>query len=341
MSHAPGTCRGWREGPYTPDQCRVCYNERNGNPSAPPAKTESLSRTHPVIAPCPHRGLIPLKRCSRGDTYACTFAGHEFRMCTPSNNVALDIRSCLNCPHRPTPDAWTRHLVYFVYPVAGNGVWQDNIAEMAKRFPLFNGTRRIAIAVGGNHPLDPPAAVIEAVGKHNADFVIVPSRGNVGEVAAFLPLWRRLLPFNQPNHVAFYGHAKGVTRDPVALPQIRQWTDLMRRANLDHWPRVAKALETHHTVGVFKGPFTSARRRGRIRFHFSGTYFWFKLAENFSRDWKRITEGYGGVERYLTNVFRTEEAYCLFGENGGSMYDPAEVARQEENYRVWAAIEHD
>jgi hypothetical protein len=207
-------------------------------------------------------------------------------------------------------DDYTRHLIYYVYPVQGNGQWQLNLDRLKKRLELFNGRRIIAVSVNSKrHTLDDADYVRSYFGKENADFIYVPHKKKLGEVTAFTSLWKKLERFRGEKDVTFYAHSKGVISSRRG-PATRMWADLMYKSNLDHWEEVRTLLESYPIVGAFRriGPVFG----GRVEHHYHGTFYWCRNKDVFSRDWVNIPMVYGGTEMWPGMVFKKEEAGCIF-----------------------------
>lgn len=265
--------------------------------------------------------------CGKCWTHECELHG----TCTTGTPFA-GTACCATCNDRRRN--WTRHLIYFAYPVAGNGLWQRNLDQLFRRIDLFNGTKTIAISTGcGLRAIDPPEAVEEYIAGR-AETIRVPAVRNLGEVTAFVPLWERLQSFDGPEHCTFYGHTKGVTKPVNDGISVHRWADLMYAANLDHWKDVAAELERHPIVGAFKkvGPCFGRR----ADWHYHGTFYWCRNADVFDRDWRKVRERYGGTELWPAKTFKKHEAGSIFyGGAGYSMYSLAETKRAEAAYRAW------
>jgi hypothetical protein len=241
----------------------------------------------------------------------------------------------------PAP-AWKRHLLFFVYPVHGNGVWQANVAELLKRIKLFNGSRLCAIAYqdGTVHPplgkqphtVDPPELVKEALAGHGFEFFEVPNKPAAGEPVGFKALFERAAKWKARGDVAFYCHAKGVTYfDPEH--HVHDWTRLLWSANLDFWP----VAEQQFLQGKL---ITGALRRtspgGFV--HYSGTFFWFRTRQAFARFWDCCPSRWGGVEMWPGRVFKAAETGCIFNDEppGESAYDPKWLGPVLREFESWS-----
>lgn len=256
------------------------------------------------------------------------------------------------------PEKFTRHLLYFIYPIAGNGIWQWNLDQLTKRISLFNGRRICAIATDTANPIkykpipgmfppdmnrvpcytESPEKVIEKLKEYDIEYFVVKNDPNLREVAAFFPLFSRLANLRGEGDVTLFAQAKGVTRTPShpAIP----WTDLLYQTMLDYWGVVERSLRVLPVTGSFlkvgQGWPTSATIS---TFHYSGSWFWFRNAVLFSRDWMRIDKFWSGIEPYPSQHFSLMEAGTVFHEgNVGSlnMYSDSYIQKIVlPEYEVW------
>jgi hypothetical protein len=214
-----------------------------------------------------------------------------------------------------------RNLIYHISPYA-NYRW--NLEQLKRRWKVFNGSKVIAIVVGagrdkqgGEFIFESPEKVKELLPK-DVEYLILPNNPNIRETATLLPLLKSISS-TEKNSITFYGHTKGVTRGNH--PGVKLWTELMYRFCLDHYIKVEQLLEFYFTVGCFKryGQFKNLDQRSF--WHYSGTFFWFKNAELFSRDWQDVPQTKYGTESYLSIHFKNEEAACIFGDYAKSCYN--------------------
>jgi hypothetical protein len=251
---------------------------------------------------------------------------------TPPDNV----RVCAGCefyeaePAPPAPpDEWTRHLLYFVYPIAGNGVWQRNVDQLLERIELFNGRRVCAIGYRSGtlvskperrgqrppHALDIPETVRARLAGHGFEFVEFRDSaelGVIGETAAFPTLLESVSGFTGPGDVTFYAHAKGVSRPVNRGVSVHPWASLLYAANLDYWPIVAEVLKSKPMAGSLKTLGRAMNYPGMA--HYSGTFFWFRNDAIFSRDWRNVPPIWGGVESWPGVVCKPDELGVVFFE---------------------------
>lgn len=210
-----------------------------------------------------------------------------------------------------------RHLSYFVYP-ANEQSWKWNLDELSKRFWLFNGKRVLGIV----HDRDSatPDAVLEyaaSVGMTFDNVLIKPNSPKQREVVLWVPMLECFSPETAgADEVVFSAHAKGQKYDDPT--HTRDWTDLMYQTCLDDWPSVYNALRT----ALFAGSF---REYGLFHkwydWAYSGTVFWWRLAEIGKRKWRDVDPWFCGTESWPGKMCDPRETACLFLNDSKRMYD--------------------
>lgn len=319
-------------GPYRAGDCALCWNWHNSpryRAHWSRAPIPPRPRRHPV--PCVHEGQV-IERCPFGDE------ARHVRDCDIHDRCTRGlsrIRSCADCPDYETASAGDgdvsglRHLLYHVLPVRGNGRWQRNLEQLRERITLFTGRKIVAVMTdagkgyvhtpgtvrpdGARLPLllDPPEAVESALAGCGCEFVRVGNDPNLREVASFDPLFGRLAETYRPGDVCLYAHAKGTTRRPGH--PAKRWADVLYDAMLDYWPVVEGVLQSHPLAGCFL-----KRGRGwpaamsRSEWHYSGSWCWFRCADLFARDWRRIDQMWSGIEPYWSQHFDAADAGVVF-----------------------------
>lgn len=257
-------------------------------------------------------------RCPKGRTTLKVFGCARHGRCSLDRATAT-LAGCADCPdYSPPGRVAVRDLAYYVLPVAGNGVWQSNVALLRRNLSLFNGRKVVAVATGGEvktddgiRPLDPPSAVWAALGP-GVDTFELPNQPHLREAAALVPLLEALHA-REAGRALFFAHAKGVTRPVNEGVSVHPWTDLLHEASLDYWPAVEEQLASHPVAGAFKkvGRGFAGSKSG---WHYSGAFWWARSADLFARDWRRIDRRWWGVESYLGLHFAPSEAGCVFHE---------------------------
>lgn len=218
-----------------------------------------------------------------------------------------------------------RDLAYHIWPVSGNGIWQRNVAQLARRWPLFTGRKIIAIATGGGMvdtgtgstkrpgQADPPEAVeaeFARLGCTGVEFLHVPNDSRLREVATLVPLLERL-ESSEPGRALFYAHAKGVTR-PVNLGvTVHPWADLLYESLLDYWPVVEGVLAEYPVAGSFR-KLGHGFAGSRSQWHYSGSFWVARSADLFARNWREVDQMWWGSESAPSLWWHKNEAGLVF-----------------------------
>lgn len=242
----------------------------------------------------------------------------------------------------PTPygkDA-VRHLAYHIWPVRGTGVWQSNVEQLKKRMHLFNGRRRIGIAI--DEQSDSPEAVRDSLAGFDCEFIEISNTPALREVATFVPLLEPLAS-TAANEIVFYAHAKGVRHSANIEKHtpVHRWTEAMYEVCLEAIGDVEQALVNHAFAGCF-------RRRNRFGFsggwpwHYSGTFWWFRSAFVFSNNWRTVSASrrfaWAGVEGWPGLHVPANDAACLLGDNAGDLYQERTWVSVQKELDAWKSI---
>ncbi|MEK7859331.1 MAG: hypothetical protein AAB320_09350 [Elusimicrobiota bacterium] len=118
-----------------------------------------------------------------------------------------------------------------------------------------------------------------------------PARGETRHFLKGLSLLRS----KERDEMTFYAHGKGVTHRGLKSLIMQSWSEAMYAMNLSCVDDVERLMRRHDAAGCFRQELS----HGGSRWHFSGTFFWFKHSAVFSRDWRKISRGRYGVEGYL------------------------------------------
>lgn len=220
-----------------------------------------------------------------------------------------------------------RNFMMHIWPVAGFGAWQWNVEQVLKRAELFNGRRVVAIAT--SKETDSADAVKEMFRDFTDEFIVVPNNKSLREVITFVPLLERFESAN-PNEVTFCCHGKCV-RHNIGVEEsgstIFRWTQAMYETCLDYMPLVMEQLRTKAMTGSFKrhGMF---KTRGNYRWHYSGTFYWFRNADVYRRNWRYIDKKFFGSESWPGLMFKPDETDCLFLDQTQDLY----------NFDYWTSV---
>lgn len=230
-------------------------------------------------------------------------------------------------PYVDLSDA-VRHLTYHIWPTLRNDCWRWNLAQLATRWHLFNGRKVVGIAY--DYHSEFPDTVLQECERLGIAWDSVLSRRNttkLGEVKTWLWRLTELQPHNaQPNEVVFAAHAKGVRHAPgVMIP----WVSTMYECCLDDWQTVRQQLEW----SLMTGPFQQVR--DGHRWHYSGSFYWFRLHDISRRNWQQIEGHYSGTETWPWLMADRSETGCLFARDCGDLYTTQGQLRQQ-----WEAERH-
>jgi hypothetical protein len=215
-----------------------------------------------------------------------------------------------------------RNLLFYLYPAKGS-CWPWHFQQLRQYVDIFNGKRVVVIAQdAGTVPADEVKAAAAFL---NPRFVEVQNDPVLCEVPHF---HSQLEQFESKDRgeVLFYAHGKGV-RHTYFLENVLAWTECMYRLNLSSPALIDKLLQTHPTVGAFRGG-----PHGGGGWHFSGTFFWMRHDVLFSSDWRRAYHDRYGVEGFPGRVLHVDRSFCLTPNiDHGNLYQqrlPAESSVQ-------------
>ncbi|HEX4607412.1 MAG TPA: hypothetical protein VH092_04325, partial [Urbifossiella sp.] len=209
----------------------------------------------PAAPACARLGL-PLSDDEKADRDL--YQLRDWRWCGhPDTPRGAAVCTCAGCgPACPGYDdgrpraAPRRHCLMHVLPVAGNGVWQRGLAQLAARRGLFTGRVVLAVATGpAGRPLDDPDAVRRAAPW--ADVITAANDPARREVATWGPLWDRLAPDLGPADAVLYCHTKGATRRVDPGNSCQWWGSFQWSLCLDHWPLAERQLRAYPITGPF------------------------------------------------------------------------------------------
>jgi hypothetical protein len=207
-----------------------------------------------------------------------------------------------------------------VWPTEGCTAWRWNCDQVKKRASLFNGKRVIAIAQGGGTE---DADIVKAYMQDFTDqFIVVQNNPKIREGASFPLLLEQVSNFSD-NSFTFYCHAKGARHrggfgnDGSTL---HKWTSTMYEKCLDNWDIVKSALEQKAMTGCFKR-YGNFKTPGNNRWHYSGSFYWFRNKDVFSRNWRKIDNMFFAVESWPGHMFTAAETHCLFVDHCEDLYN--------------------
>lgn len=234
-----------------------------------------------------------------------------------------------------------RNFIMHIWPVSGHGAWQWNCDQILQRASLFNGKRVVAIVT--SKETDSAEAVKEYLCDFTDEFIVLPNNPTLREVLTFVPMLEKVQS-TEPNEVTFSCHAKCVRHrvgvDDPRTPIFR-WTQVMYESCLDYWPVVREQLTTKAMTGDFKR-YGEFKTTGNHRWHYSGTFYWFRNRDVFSRNWRNIDQQWFGTEAWPGLMFRGDETGCLFMDNADDVYQQHYWTEKiEPAWEEWQRINQD
>lgn len=308
-------------------QCRLCWlfahDQRyrslwgGEGPAVPPQRPYVESRVR-----CKHLGEVT------GEVRECGTCNGRVRLkvfaCAEPSIGKTTLQQCKSCT-KYRGNLGPRHLLFHLYPAND---WRWNVDRIVERQELFDGKRIVAIVTdppSGRRP-DPTGHLSPDRGRLWKNFGTVPEvkeRFGPGfeflelendpylrEVVSLVPMLERLQGLDG---VALYAHGKGTTRAPGHTARV--WAEALVETCLDHWPLVQEQLSVAPVTGAFLKLGQGWRpEQSRSDWHYSGSWFWFRLKDLFAKDWRRHDSFWSAIEPYPSQHFDAKEAGCLFFE---------------------------
>lgn len=282
-----------------------------------------------------------IRRASKGSINPCSGCkrraaklNHYF----PAHSIPPVLeRPSLHPDNNPNP---IRHMLFFLWPTqpdlppGSKYAWEWNVDHLIARRHLFNGERHIAIAN------DSTCANLEKVKEYltplnPTSISVFPNNPRLREVVAFVPLLSLLAPDDSdpekavladPNHITFFCHSKCARHgQPVDVSldsptTIFRWTQIQYETCLDYPDLVLRSLSGPYAMtGSFKryNGFNTPRNH---RWHYSGTFYWFRNRDVYQRNWRYIDRKFFGAESWPGLMFKPTETDCLFLDHVDDLY---------------------
>lgn len=276
-----------------------------------------------------HTGSVKCPSC-KGHVEVKTFACSKFGTCTLGKRT-LGLASCSGCKEYRSASSTPitkRNLLYYIYPVSDNGVWQKCVDELLPHLGLFNGKIVVFVAQDPEDgrrpygPVDGPRTgsrtdslshVVTRFGPKalRVEFLTGFNSADLWESAHHNRLFSRVHSLD-PSEATLYAHAKGVTR-PNLHPAHR-WRQVALET-LANWPTVERSLDQYPVTGSFKKIGRGwAKKESSSQWHYSGSFWWFRNQALFSRKWQKIDKFWAAIESYPSLHFTSAEAGCVFHE---------------------------
>lgn len=212
----------------------------------------------------------------------------------------------------------TFNLIYHVTPM---GSYRWNLELLRERLHIFNGKKIAAVAQGPG--LDDIRTVQSLLpGVECAPFDNSPE---YRETATLKPLLNAVFSTNR-EEATFYAHTKGVTRPNDEA--VTKWTLALYQKNLDDMEHITDLLEKYPVVGAFKRYGVFSNFPLGSKWHYSGTFFWFRNRDLVHRPaWRMVPKHKYGAEAYLSLIFSPTEAGVSFCDNAKDLYNLRYVNR--------------
>jgi hypothetical protein len=196
-------------------------------------------------------------------------------------------------------------LLYHFCPWLGRPEMVEfHLKQLSHYLPQFTKVR-INIVTGDE--FTPVEQIEERLREHTATDDVqfftgpnLPSRH--GEV---VPFFDDLLPSVEPDENVCYGHTKAAMVS--GQPGGRAWAELMYAHTMQNTRAAAALLKTNACVGNFK---RDKLHRG-ARWHYAGTFFWFRNVQRWPNYTKHCTSHRFAVEQWLGSFVPSEQAINL------------------------------
>lgn len=208
------------------------------------------------------------------------------------------------------------NLMYHIYPYGDH--WRWNLDQLMDRIDLFNGRRIVGIAV--NEKVASEQEVRKYLGSHIHEYIIVKNHPKEHEMATFQSQLAEL-ETNDPRHITFRGHAKGVVQFTRKEDHILDWVEMLYRTNLDQFDLVKE----HLTNKAFTGSCRKFNQfnKGVDRATYSGSFYWFRNCFIYGRGrhfWFPKHNFRWACEEWPGLVVKKDDTECLFLDDAKRLY---------------------
>ena len=224
-----------------------------------------------------------------------------------------------------------KNLAFYICPFACNDERKTNVEILSKHLSIFDGEIAVCVATGNGlvESSEVKSYVSEKISKE-IHWISISNDPALGEVKGFIPLMN-IMAASNPDSATFYCHAKGVTpgKKRSELEAVRMWRDLMYTYCLSDPTRIDAVLQKWPCCGCFK-KYGSHHLSTGSPWHFSGTFFWFRNRDIFSKTgWNEVKDDRYWVEGFIGELIPSEDAFCLFGN------DPWPCNLYKYDYETW------
>lgn len=226
----------------------------------------------------------------------------------------------------------TLNLIYHITPFEdARPTWMANLKQLGQRINIFNGKRIAAIATG---PEIAPFEELRSLLRESTEVIEVANDPRLRERVSFMQLLEKVHSVD-PKEATFYAHAKGV-RSRGNSEGIMYWRNMMYHELLDDPGRIKHLLDNHALVGTHRRqnhPMPDRAQGNTANWHYSGTFFWFRNRDWFSRpNWRKIPATGWAVEGAPGFLFPVNSGACLVKDGIADPYNPASYSFRERIY---------
>lgn len=199
------------------------------------------------------------------------------------------------------------NLIYHIWP-NNDDVWKWNVDQILGRWGLFNGKKVIGIAVSKDGDED----AVRSRFPSDTQFIVNQNDSKKGEMVNFISLLESVQSMDT-NEVTFYAHGKGTKYDSVS-PQhrgVRLWAESMYDCLLDYPEIISRELSYRAMLGLFSMSANFGGFPKRLEHHYSGSFYWFRNAHVYHRNWRYTHNSYYGSEMWPGFMFKSEDISAL------------------------------
>lgn len=205
------------------------------------------------------------------------------------------------------------NLIYNLCLSKFNPITSFNIRHLLTYLPKFNGKK--VININYDNLSQAEGFVNKAFNDFSdIDFFFTDNASTSGK-HELVPFINKLMPAvesTDDNEYTFYGHTKGISHyGSQHETQVLYWANIMYYKNLSNFDLIENILQKYCCCGTLKinQPLSVL---SFVKWHYSGSFFWLKNKEIFSRDYRsHYSKNKYGIEGYPAWHFGTEQAYGI------------------------------
>ena len=228
-----------------------------------------------------------------------------------------------------------RHLIFHLTPIASpaaRACWAWHLRQLNHYADVFDGQRLFAVAAG---PGLLPAEEVASLLPPRSQVISLPNHPELREAYTLPMLLARAFSV-APDDLVFYAHSKGTSWVGTELETTTRWWSLAMYRWLTSGPAIDQ-LQQFPTVGWLKFQGQTSMFPAWSKWHYPGTFWWFRAAHVFGRDWWSVFPGRYGAEAYLGTFFEDAAAASLYNIPAGSYFTANGLAAPYTR-ELWAQI---